>query len=268
MSEWAEYQVCFATSYKVIFIKTIVLSVHQCSLLTTGAGGTQRLPRLIDVERAAATVGWGDMISSVDAYRLGIIDELVTLKSPDDLLEAAINLALSDKVQGTLVADRRVSHMPVKGVMGPALVRNPEELIKKTGSTMILSAYEAITAAISAGSFEEGMEEELRMLTKLSKSKESKAIQYFFFNERRFPLPDVSDTFKAKHAQRYFLMNERQVSSIPSEYKVDIPSVSWAEKKVAIIGGGVEAVRLARMCSHGGVSALIIEVATIKDNIE
>lgn len=54
-----------------------------------GAGGTQRLPRLIGVEAAAALLRTGRPVSSADALKLGLISEEVE----GDLLPRAIELA-------------------------------------------------------------------------------------------------------------------------------------------------------------------------------
>ena len=219
------------------------------------------------VEKAASLISSGDIISSSNALSLGIIDEIVTRKSPDDLLEASINLALSDKVQGTLVSDRRVSNMSVKGVIGSAVSLDLDELSKKTGNTMILSVYEAIKAAVSAGSFEEGMEEELRILTKLSSSKEVKAIQYFFFNERRFDKKDIGDQMRVPKSQKFFLHNERQGNNVPSEFQLKsegLPFI-WTENSMAIMGGGPLAVKIAETFASADLSPLMIEVSAQLD---
>ena len=75
------------------------------------------MPRLIPVNDALLLIGMGDITTAARALELGIIDELITRRSPEDLLEAAVNLALSERVQGTLVSDRRVSTLSVKGLV-------------------------------------------------------------------------------------------------------------------------------------------------------
>ena len=54
-----------------------------------GAGGTQRLPRLIGVEAALPLIVTGDPIPAAKAQALGIVDEIV----PGDLLEGACAFA-------------------------------------------------------------------------------------------------------------------------------------------------------------------------------
>ncbi|HEX6135934.1 MAG TPA: enoyl-CoA hydratase-related protein [Longimicrobiales bacterium] len=45
--------------------------------LIPGGGGTQRLPRLIGAGRALRLILTGDLIDAEDAYRIGMVDELV-----------------------------------------------------------------------------------------------------------------------------------------------------------------------------------------------
>ena len=55
--------------------------------LLPGAGGTQRLPRMIGMEAAAPLLLEGKRLSPKEAHSLGIVQELV--ETPDDLLAAA-----------------------------------------------------------------------------------------------------------------------------------------------------------------------------------
>ena len=57
--------------------------------LLPGAGGTQRLPRLIGVERALEVIVSGDPLSVEKALELGVIDEIVK----GDVAEAAVAFA-------------------------------------------------------------------------------------------------------------------------------------------------------------------------------
>src|SRR3989442_4008758 len=57
--------------------------------LIPGAGGTQRLPRLVGVEKALAMIVGGDPIGGEEAKRLGLVDEIVD----GDLTAGAIAFA-------------------------------------------------------------------------------------------------------------------------------------------------------------------------------
>jgi enoyl-CoA hydratase len=55
-----------------------------------GAGGTQRLPRLIGPARAKELIFTGRMVSADEAARIGMVDQVV---APDDVYAAALELA-------------------------------------------------------------------------------------------------------------------------------------------------------------------------------
>lgn len=58
--------------------------------LLPGAGGTQRLPRLVGLSRAKELIFSGRMVDMVEAERIGLVDRVVPA---DDLIEAARELA-------------------------------------------------------------------------------------------------------------------------------------------------------------------------------
>jgi enoyl-CoA hydratase len=55
-----------------------------------GDGGTQRLPRLVGLGRAMEMVLTGDFIDAQEAYRIGLVNQIV---SHDDLMDKAMSLA-------------------------------------------------------------------------------------------------------------------------------------------------------------------------------
>lgn len=60
--------------------------------ITPGAGGTQRLPRLVGEGRAKELLFTGAIIDAQEAYRIGLVNRVVP---PDALLEQAIQLCQS-----------------------------------------------------------------------------------------------------------------------------------------------------------------------------
>src|SRR5271156_6070808 len=73
-----------------------------------GAGGTQRLPRLIGVEPALAMITEGNDIPAVKAKAIGLIDEIIE----GDLLAGAIAFTEKLLAEGTPI--RRVGQMTAK----------------------------------------------------------------------------------------------------------------------------------------------------------
>jgi enoyl-CoA hydratase/carnithine racemase len=55
-----------------------------------GAGGTQRLPRLVGPARAKDIVYTGRFVDAEEALRIGLVDQVV---APDDVYDAAVRLA-------------------------------------------------------------------------------------------------------------------------------------------------------------------------------
>ncbi|MGH7682937.1 MAG: enoyl-CoA hydratase/isomerase family protein, partial [Vulcanimicrobiaceae bacterium] len=106
--------------------------------LLPGAGGTQRLPRLIGLEVALEMIVGGDPIAAERASSLGLVDRL----AESDLTEAAVAYVQS---QGT--RKRRARGLPLRG--DPAAIaaaRARVEPIERGG----LAAHHAISA-IEAG---------------------------------------------------------------------------------------------------------------------
>ncbi|MBC7890584.1 MAG: enoyl-CoA hydratase/isomerase family protein [Sphingobacteriaceae bacterium] len=82
--------------------------------LLPGAGGTQRLPRMIGIETAAPLLLEGKRLSPKEAHALGIVQELVS--TPEELLEAAFRWLAANRA-----ADR------------PAPLQPWDEVNRKTG---------------------------------------------------------------------------------------------------------------------------------------
>ena len=112
----------------------------QCALpevklgLLPGAGGTQRLPRLIGAEAALRMICGGEPVKASKALELGIVDSLVE----GDLLKAGV--AFAEKVIAESKPLRRIRDMKVK-VPGVALVFWP--MAHRSPSTATVTAYSA-----------------------------------------------------------------------------------------------------------------------------
>jgi E-phenylitaconyl-CoA hydratase len=71
--------------------KTATFGLPEVSRgIIPGAGGTQRLPRLIPFGKSLEMILTGESIDAEEAYRIGLVNKVVP---PDDLLPEAIKLA-------------------------------------------------------------------------------------------------------------------------------------------------------------------------------
>jgi len=155
--------------------------------LLPGAGGTQRLPRLVGVARALEMVVGGEPVSAGVALQAGLVDRLA---AEGRLQEEAIALALELSDADSL---RRVSELTVPGQAG----REVFEAFQKAnarrtdGQDAPAACIEAVRAAVELP-FAEGCRLERALFLKLVTGEQSAALRHLFFAERKAAdIPDV-----------------------------------------------------------------------------
>lgn len=198
--------------------------------LLPGAGGTQRLPRIVGVEKALEMVTSGQHVPAKAAHAMGLFDELV---EEGNLRAGAIAFArkvvaenrplkkvreLNDKVEAArgkpeiFEAFRAANAKKFRGFMAP------ENNIK------------CVEAAVNLP-FDEGLKEERRLFMELMTGTQSAAQRYVFFAERQAAkIPDVPD---------------------------DTPTIPV--KKVGVIGAGTMGGGIAMNFLNAGIPVTIIE---------
>ncbi len=150
--------------------------------LIPGAGGTQRLPRLVGVEKAVEMCSLGQPVSAAEALQCGLVDRLIE----GDLLEGALAFAremLAHRAEPPKTRDRAVSPDDPTA-LAPVFDAARDAARKRIrGQQAPLRAIEAIGYATSA-SFEEGLRQEARLFEECLFSDESRALIHVFFAER------------------------------------------------------------------------------------
>jgi len=145
--------------------------------LLPGAGGTQRLPRLVGPEKALQMIASGEPIGAAEARADGIVDEIVE----GDLAAAAIDFALRVVREGRplrLVRDRE------EKLIGEGFADAAEALTRRLrGREAPAACVEAVRNAIVLP-FEEGLKRESELFRKLVTGDQSKAQRHIFFAER------------------------------------------------------------------------------------
>jgi 3-hydroxyacyl-CoA dehydrogenase len=154
-----------------------------------GAGGTQRMPRVIGIKAALDMITSGDPIPAAKAKAIGLVDEIVE----GDLLAGAIKFAETVAIPGG-TAGRRVSENNDKlGDASPAFFAEQRKAVaaKARGQIAPVKIVDAIEAAATLP-FAEGMKKEREVAVELMAGTQSKALRHVFFAEREAAkIPDV-----------------------------------------------------------------------------
>lgn len=154
--------------------------------LIPGAGGTQRLPRLVGPVVALELITTGRHVPAAEALKLGLVDEVAT-----DLRASAMAMARELAATQSLP---RVSSRPV-----PAYERGKFEAAvaavgrRARGHIAPLRAAEAVGLAISTP-FSEGVVRERVLARALRQSTQSHALRHLFHAERQAARPPAGVT--------------------------------------------------------------------------
>jgi len=185
------FELALACHYRVA-AQTAKVGLPEVRLgLLPGAGGTQRVPRLVGAEAALDIITSGRQIRANEALSLGLIDAIV----PDgDLREAAIAFARNVVARGSArpkardqeewtVADRQRS-----ALFSDFAAANARRFKG-------FAAPDAIIAAVKAAvdlPFDDGLARETALFEQLVASPQSAAQRHVFFAEREAArVPDV-----------------------------------------------------------------------------
>ena len=161
--------------------------------LIPGAGGTQRLPRVLGVETAL------NMILSGDPVKSEMLAQLPGQKLFDKIATSAESLAEEALAYARSVADARplplVRNMPCKHPQGDAYFQFARNMVKGMAKNFPAPAkcVDAVEAATTK-KFDEGMACEREIFTALMFTPESRAMRHIFIAERAASkIPDVPD---------------------------------------------------------------------------
>ncbi|MFZ0771489.1 MAG: 3-hydroxyacyl-CoA dehydrogenase NAD-binding domain-containing protein [Candidatus Sulfotelmatobacter sp.] len=153
-----------------------------------GAGGTQRLPRLVGVAKAVEMCAEGKSVSAPDAAALGLIDRLIE----GDLLAGATAFAREIAGKPAPKTRERTEKLgtAAENAMVFAAARDATRK-KQRGMQAPLAAIDAVEAATKLP-FEQGCQAEAKLFTECLFSDQSKALIHVFFGEREVAkIPDV-----------------------------------------------------------------------------
>jgi 3-hydroxyacyl-CoA dehydrogenase len=178
-------ELALACDYRIAFAGT-KLGFPEIKLgLIPGAGGTQRLPRLIGAQAALQLMLKGDNLDAEDALKQGLLDEVVAV----DAVAAAI--ALIVRVHAGAPKRRTSARRTELGIVGlglfamPFVVAQAHKLVppEDRGGLAAHKLIDAVEASIEL-EFPRGLAREYRLFDELVRSAPSAALRHVFFAER------------------------------------------------------------------------------------
>jgi 3-hydroxyacyl-CoA dehydrogenase len=224
------YELALICHYRIA-VPSAKVGLPEVALgLLPGAGGTQRLPRIVGIPAALDLITGGAPSGAQKALALGMVDALA---EEGKLREGAIAFA-ADLIQKggplTRVRDRQDKVEPFRGK--PEIYS--EYLAKHARAFRGFKAPFNIVKAIEAAAelpFEQGIVRERELFQELVTSTESAAQRYYFFAER-------------------------QGAKVPDLAK-DVQPLAIA--KVGVIGAGTMGTGIAMACLDAGLSITMVE---------
>jgi 3-hydroxyacyl-CoA dehydrogenase len=150
-----------------------------------GAGGTQRLPRLVGGTLAVQMCTDGKPLGADAAAAAGLVDAV----APADLVDAAIAFAKARAAAGERRMTRQiVMSSDVRAAGLAAATAAQQTFADRPGSPATRLAAEAIAAAMALP-FEQGLVRERELFAECVVSTESRALRHLFFAEREAARP-------------------------------------------------------------------------------
>lgn len=155
--------------------------------IVPGAGGTQRLPRLIGFEAALEIIVSGEAVTATKALDLGLVD---VLAEPDHVTDAAVALARRLVTNGRgLPRARDIERSCDPKLLDAYLAASSDA---QRGAEAPRACVRSVRAALDRP-FDEGLQIEREILHELIPSLQSRAMRHIFFAEREaWKLPDAS----------------------------------------------------------------------------
>ncbi|MEE1612545.1 3-hydroxyacyl-CoA dehydrogenase NAD-binding domain-containing protein [Microvirga sp. CF3016] len=144
--------------------------------LVPGAGGTQRLPRLVGLDAALDLVTSGQTVKAAEALRLGLVDRL----SSGDLRQDAMDLA--QELIGKPL--HRTGERPVTAMDAEAASARIAEIRRKARGAEAPGKAAELVLLSATLSLQDGMARERKTFLELRSSDQSAALRHAFFAER------------------------------------------------------------------------------------
>ena len=251
-------ELCLACHFRVA-TDTAKLGLPEVGLgILPGAGGTQRLPRLIGVKPALDMILSGAPISAAQARRLGLIDDVIA----EPVEESAIAFARRVLSEGR--ARRRVSELSAAPDDAGSLLAYERDIERNArGFLAPFRCIEAVRAAVQLP-FADGLRLERELFRLLIASPESKAQRHVFFGERDVAkVPELPDDTPTRPLKTVAIVGEGTIAAglarCFADAKIPVTLVSDAQDRLegtlAAVRGAYQAAVSRGVLSHAEYEA-------------
>ncbi len=190
-------ELAMACHYRVALHDALIALPEVKLGILPGAGGTQRLPRLLPVETALNMIVFGEPLPARQLQSTLLFDAILE----GELFEGA--LAFAQKIIQDNPPLRRTRDLPL--VSTQDAMAQASALIRKSLAPHYpapIRCIEAVSGAFSLA-FDSGIQLEKQLFQELVESDVSKALRHAFFGERAASkLADIPDTTKTRDIRR------------------------------------------------------------------
>ena len=166
--------------------------------LLPGAGGTQRLPRVVGVEKALQMVTSGQHVPASQCLEMGLVDELA---DEDKFLEDSISFAKKIVSENRPLVKISEMNEKVEAAKGNEnLFKDFRASIARRARGFLAPEYniQCIEAAVNK-SFKDGIKVERKLFMELVTGNQSAAQRYAFFAQRQVAkIPDIESDVEIK----------------------------------------------------------------------
>jgi 3-hydroxyacyl-CoA dehydrogenase len=215
--------------YRVALAETLIGQPEVNLGIIPGAEGTQRLPRLVGVEKALEMCVSGRPIKAPEALAIGLIDSVIDGNLADGAVAFARTIA---RRSGPHLKTRERQDKLVGADALPPLLQAARDLARKVRRHQ--TAPHAAIAAIEAAStlpFDAGCLRERELFFECAASEQAKALIYAFFAERA-------------------------VAKVPGLPKAADASTIGT---IAIVGAGTMGSGIAMACANAGINVILTD---------
>ena len=220
------FEIALGCHYRVA-VESAQVGLPEVSLgIIPGAGGTQRLPRLIGVSAALDVIIGGKRLRAGAAQAMGVVDAIVA----EPLTAAAVAFAADLLKLGR--GPRPTRAAPVTGTPDDIAAARKQHARRYRGFNAPFRAIDAVEASLSL-SFADGLKKERALFEACNATVEARALQYAFFAERQ----------------------AAKVKDLPK----DTPA--QAIDRAAVVGGGTMGRGIAMVFADADIPVALLEVS-------